>query len=1769
MRRTPFVPFVAALLAFTATAAAQEPTARTPGPAAFHGKPTEQVMRRGASVDLDVRDLPPTPRRERFRPERHDPKGAPIELPGGPQLVEPIPPILNAPAPAPTIVFEGLDREELGFGTPPDTNGDAGPTYYIQTVNAAIGIYRKSDGFREAGFTFDALMSQGNFGNLCDTDNFGDPVVLYDSFEDRWVLTDFAFQLDGAGNVSPPNAYQCFAVSKTGDPITGGWNFYSIETLGGLGDYPKFGIWPDGLYMTTSMFDYAAAGSFQNPRVYAFNKAQMYAGDSAVQGVAFDGPAEDFTILPANARLQTGTPPLGAPNYYVSTWQFLNALTVYKFHVDWARISLSTFTGPDAPLAATSWPNANVANAPQPGTATTLDTLQFRAMMQNQYTNISGGESLWVPHTVRRANTTGFAAPRWYQVNVTGGTVAANLPQAATWDPDAANVLHRFMPSLALDRAGNLALGYSTSSSTAFPSIRYAGRLAGDPVNTFSQTEQTMFTGTASQTGSDRWGDYSAMTLDPDGCTFWYTNEYANPVSQAFDKRWKTKIGSFKYSSCVPVGNGGTVSGTVTALVGGAPISGATVQLGARSTTTNGSGFYSFTNVPAGTYPSISASKPGFVTGTSTNVVVTDAGTTTRNFALAAASASACLTDTTQSEFQTGAPTNVDLVTSAGNVVLARPVVLDQHADDNGFGSGYGFNNASLAGQTFTPAVGGTLVRVDAFLFCASCSGANPNIILEVRTTSGGHPVMTAGGLLASSTITGSAASGFFTFNYAAPATLVAGTQYGLVVRLAAARTGTQAWLSSSGDVYAGGRRKVCTTATCADPTGANNNSDLVFKAFMNAGYAASGFLVSAVKDANPAVGSTPTWSTINWTATVPVNTTLRFQVAGSTAAGGPWNFVGPDGTAATFYTVSGGSLAQFNGKRYLRYKAYLTTTNSATTSTLNDVTLCFANIVATPDLSMAKSDGGASVAPGGTVAYTLTYANGGTGNATGVVITDVVPANTTFNAGASTAGWACSPNNNAGSSCTLAVGGVTAGGGNQTATYAVTVVNPVGAGVSQIANTASIADDATHGADPTPANNSGSDTTPLTGAPDLSLAKSDGGASVAPGGTVSYTLTYANGGNRGASGVALTETVPANTTFNAGASTAGWGCTPNNNAGSTCTLSIGTLAAGGGNQTATYAVTVVNPVGAGVTQISNTASISNDGTNGADPNGANNSGSDTTPLTGAPDLSMTKSDGGASVAPGGTVSYTLTYANSGNRGASGVTLTDTVPANTTFNAGASSAGWSCTPNNNAGSTCTRTVGTLAAGGGNQTSTYAVTVVNPVGAGITQISNTASIADDATNGTDPTPANNSGSDTTPLTGAPDLSVTKSDGGASVAPGGTVSYTLTYANSGNRGASGVALTETVPTNTTFNAGASTAGWSCTPNNNAASTCTLSIGTLAAGGGNQTATFAVTVVNPVAAGVSQISNTASIANDGTNGTDPNTGNNSGSDTTPLAGGPDLSIAKSDGGVSVVPGNSVSYTLTYANGGNRGATGVTLTDVVPANTTFNAGASTAGWSCAPNNNAGSTCTLAIGGLAAGSGPQTATFAVTVTNPVPGGTTQISNTASIADDAANGTDPNGANNSGSDTTPLTGADLSITKDDGATLVNPSTQTVYAITASNAGPATATGATVTDTFPAGLTCSWTCAGSNGGSCGLGAGNGNINETVNLPAGGSVTYTATCAIPGNDTGIIVNTATVATPVGLADPTSGNNSATDVDKLPKIFKDGVESGTFSAWSAHQP
>ncbi|HUQ31150.1 MAG TPA: tandem-95 repeat protein, partial [Pyrinomonadaceae bacterium] len=402
----------------------------------------------------------------------------------------------------------------------------------------------------------------------------------------------------------------------------------------------------------------------------------------------------------------------------------------------------------------------------------------------------------------------------------------------------------------------------------------------------------------------------------------------------------------------------------------------------------------------------------------------------------------------------------------------------------------------------------------------------------------------------------------------------------------------------------------------------------------------------------------------------------------------------------------------------------------------------------------------------------------------------------------------------------------------------------------------------------------------------DLTMqSKTDGVATITPGSVLTYTLSYKNSG-RSATGVVLTETVPAGTTSDASNAAAGWVCAPDGNAGSTCTFSVGSLAFNAAVGTKTFKVVVNNPAAAGLNTISNTASIADDGAYEVDVNPADNSKTDSdTALNAVPDLNVTsKSDGVANTTPNSTLTYTINYSNSGNQGAANVVLTETVPTGTTYVAAGSSA-WSCSDGAVGGTPCTISVGSLSGGGASGNATFVVHVNTPAAAGLNNIANTASIDDDHANGADPTPASNSKTDTDILDAAPDLSVTKTPDVANASANTLITYTLNYSNTGNQGAAGVVLTETVPANTTLNAAGSTVGWVCAPNNNAGSTCTLAVGSLAAGG-NGSAAFAVTVNSPVPGGTTQISNTATIADNGANGADTNPANNTtGAVTTPV--------------------------------------------------------------------------------------------------------------------------------------------------------------------------------------------------------------------------------------------------------------------------------------------
>ena len=388
----------------------------------------------------------------------------------------------------------------------------------------------------------------------------------------------------------------------------------------------------------------------------------------------------------------------------------------------------------------------------------------------------------------------------------------------------------------------------------------------------------------------------------------------------------------------------------------------------------------------------------------------------------------------------------------------------------------------------------------------------------------------------------------------------------------------------------------------------------------------------------------------------------------------------------------------------------------------------------------------------------------------------------------------------------------------------------------------------------------------------------------------------------------------------------------------------------------------------------------------------------------------------------------------------------------------------------------------------------------------------------------------------------DLAITKTDGVASATPGGSVTYTITASNAGPDAVMGATVNDTFPailtaTWTCVGAG----GGTCTAagSGNIADTVNLPVG------GSVTYTASATI-NPAATGT--LSNTATVSISA-GVSDPNPGNNSATDSDTLTPAADLAITKTDGVASATPGGSVTYTITASNAGPSHVVGATVADTFPASLT-------ATWTCVGAG--GGTCTAAGSGNIADTvnlpvgGSVTYTASATI-NPAATGT--LSNTATVSI-SAGVSDPNPGNNSATDSDTLTpAADLAITKTDGVASATPGGSVTYTITASNAGPSHVVGATVADTFPASLTATWTCVGAGGGTC-TAAGSGNIADTVNLPVGGSVTYTASATINPAATGTLSNTATVSISAGVSDPNPANNSATDTDTLTPASDLGV-------------
>jgi hypothetical protein len=429
--------------------------------------------------------------------------------------------------------FAGIGQGDYGYQVSfpaPDTNGAAGASQYVQVVASSFAVFDKTTGALVIGPSSINSLFAG-FGGACETAQAGDSVVVYDKMAGRWIIGTMAQRLPSGEGFS----YECIAVSQTSD-ATGSYYRYSIN-LSAI-DYQKIGVWPDAYYL-----------GMNNPMnttatVCALDRSAMLKG-AAMNSICFTRPGFN-TLLPSDLDGRT-MPPAGSPNYFIGGINSgKNVLNMFKFHVDFGTPANSTLSGPIAIAVAPYTPSCLGAGpsyyrtcVPQLGSTTKLETLSDRLMYRNAYRNFSDHESLVVNHTV---DVNGAAEVRWYELRaLENGNFS--VFQQGTYAPDASS---RWMGSIAMDGAGDIAVGYGVSSSSRYPSMAFTGRVPTDPAGTL-ESENVLFAGSASSNNT-LWGDYTSMSVDSaDDCTFWYTSEYYKAGQTS---NWSTRIASFRFPSC-------------------------------------------------------------------------------------------------------------------------------------------------------------------------------------------------------------------------------------------------------------------------------------------------------------------------------------------------------------------------------------------------------------------------------------------------------------------------------------------------------------------------------------------------------------------------------------------------------------------------------------------------------------------------------------------------------------------------------------------------------------------------------------------------------------------------------------------------------------------------------------------------------------------------------------------------------------------------------------------------------------------------------------------------------------------------------------------------------------------------------------------------------------------------------------------------------------------------------------------------------------------
>ncbi len=742
-------------------------------------------------------------------------------------------------------------------------------------------------------------------------------------------------------------------------------------------------------------------------------------------------------------------------------------------------------------------------------------------------------------------------------------------------------------------------------------------------------------------------------------------------------------------------------------------------------------------------------------------------------------------------------------------------------------------------------------------------------------------------------------------------------------------------------------------------------------------------------------------------------------------------------------------------------------------------------------DLAVFKSEEVDPVVAGETVTYLLTATNFGPSNATGIVLTDILPGQTTFVSG--TAG--CAPAG--GPIVTCDIGGLAAG--DSIDFVIVATVDPSVPEGTTLFNSASITGD---GTDPNADNNDVQETTEIVSEPELTIVKSGAPNPVVAGETLTYTIDIGNAGPSTAANVTFADPLPADTTFASVTTTVG-SCVD----GQTVTCAFGDLLPG-----ATVVVTIVVDVASSVAdggQLDNLARTAIDGVNDVDFRHL-------TSVIREADMTVTKSADPDPVTAGTEVTYTLTATNNGPSDATDVVVVDTLPLGVTI----AELGAGCT---DLGGIVSCDIGDVAAGDDGSATITLLTDSGLVSGDVL----TNAVAVSATE-VDPDPDNNSTLLETGIVREADLSIEKVDAADPAIAGELVTYIVTVTNLGPSDASGVVVTDPLPAGTTFDALAST------------SICTEAAGEISCVIGDIVAGDAVPVVislliDPSIIEGDTLVNTATVAG---NEPDPDPDNNTATEETVIDRSADLSITKTASPEPLVAGEQLTYTIVVTNDGPSDAADVTVIDALPAEVSF-VSATPADPTC---TEAASVVTCNLGTVAAGSSAEVTI--VGLLDPSATGTT--ANTASVS---TSNPDPDPDNNT---TPPVESTidvvtDLSVSKTSAPNPFVPGEPLTYTIVVSNAGPSRAVGAAVSDALPAALvTPVWSCAVSGDGACADAVGSGDVTTTVDLAPGATATITIDATVGATTSGVVDNGVTVTAGPDATDPDESNNTATDTN-----------------------